>query len=334
MTPLWAGVALALLGLALFSAFEAALTSLSRIRLRQWVGKRLGGGAPGEELLERPQRLLTMTFVGSNLARVAVGIEATLLLARGFEFPDARPLLGALAVVALVTPPALLVGEVLPRAVVRENPGRLLPALVLGGRVFAVLFAPYVALMNGLAALLFRALGIPRPAAETAFNRDSIEALLREGEREGLVEPHEREIIGGIFSFGEKRVGEVMTPRSEIVAVRLGTPREALARRIWETGYSRFPVFDGSPDNVVGIVHAVDVLKARAGERLRLRPTLFVPADAPCDEVLYTMRRQRRQLAIVVDERGGVAGVVTMEDLVEELVGEIRDEHDVWAGGG
>jgi putative hemolysin len=325
-----AAAALALAAVALFSAFEAALASLSRIRLRYWVGKRLSG-APREELLERPERLITTTFVGANLARVALGAAASALLLAAARWPAEHPVGGALAVVALLIVPAVVVGEVLPRAAVAENPARLLPLLVGSGRLLAVLFRPYTLLVEGAAALVFRALRLPR-GGDRAFTRDSVEALLREGEREGVVEAHEREIIGGVLSLGDTTVGEVMTPREQVVTVSLGERRETLARRIWETGFSRFPVVDGSPENVVGIVHAVDVLIARDAERLRLRPTLFVPASTPGHELLYAMRRQRTQLAVVLDDAGAFAGIVTMEDLVEELVGEIRDEHDVDEG--
>jgi putative hemolysin len=330
MSPLWVAAAASLVALAFFTAFKAALTSLSRFRLRHWVGKQISGSS-AEDLLARPQELLTTAFVGSNLSRICLGVSATLLVVGHLAFARRSPLLAALAAVAIVTPPALLIGEVLPRAVVRAQPGRLLAALLLAGRFFGLVFWPFVVLMNGSAALLFRLLRIPPPARERSFNRDSIDVLLREGEREGLVEPHEREIIGGIFSFNEKPVRDVMTPREKVTMVRLGSSREALARVIWETGFSRFPVIDGSPDNIVGSVHAVDVLKARDGERLRLRPTLFVPETMNGAELLYAMRRQRIQLAVVIDEHGATAGVVTMEDLVEELVGEIADEHDVEA---
>ena len=327
MTLLWVAVGLSLCALALFSACEAALTSVSRIRLRHWAGKRLGGSA-AEELLERPRWLMTMVCVGANLSTVCLGVSAAVLLAGLLGFVDRWPLLGALAAAALATPPAVLIGDVLPKTVVREHPEGLLPALVWSSRFLAVLSWPYVALVNAVAAVLFRLLGIPRPPPERAFTRGSIETLLREGEREGVVDRHEREIIGGIFAFGETPVREVMTPRTEVVSVRLGSSREAIARRISETGFSRLPVFDGSPENIVGMIHALDVLKTGQGERLRVRPTLFVPETMTCDEVLYAMRRQRIQLAVVVDEYGGMAGIVTLEDLVEELVGEIRDEHD------
>ncbi|MFN2431779.1 MAG: hemolysin family protein [Gemmatimonadota bacterium] len=327
----WLGVAVALAALALFSAYEAALTSLSRIRLRHWVGKQLGG-SPAEELLLRPQRLVTMAFVGTNLAKVALGVLAAELLLRRAPFAVERPALAVLAAVALVAFPAVLLGEVLPRTIVRESPGRVLPALFRAGPFLGWLFWPYTALTSAVASGLFAVLRVPRTGDARSHTRDSVEALLREGEREGLVEPHERQIIRDIFSLGETPVRRVMTPRTRMVAVRLGTPRAELARRIWETGFSRFPVVDGAPDNVVGLVHAVDVLKARDGERLRLRPTLFVPETTTCSDLLYAMRRQRIQLAVAVDEYGGVAGIVTMEDLVEELVGEILDEHDVDEG--
>jgi putative hemolysin len=332
MTRLWVAAAICLSALAIFTACEAALTSVSRIRLRHWAGKRLSG-ADAEELLQRPRALLTMAFVGSNLSIVGFAVIVTALLVSHLPALRDAPLLAVLASVMLGTPPAVLLGDVLPRALVHEHPARLLPVLVVGGRVLSVLFWPYTALTNAVSRVLFRVLGIPARPEERQFTASSVETLLREGEREGVVDRHEREIIGGIFAFGQTPVHEVMTPRTDVVAVSLGASRRETARRIWETGFSRFPVTDGSADNIVGIVHAVDVLKAREGERLRIRRPLFVPETMTCDELLYAMRRQRIQLAVVVDEYGGMAGIVTMEDLVEELVGDIRDEHDREAPG-
>ncbi len=327
MIRLWVAAAVCLGALAVFAACQAALTSVSRIRLRHWAGKRLSG-ADAEELLQRPRALLTMAFVGSNLSIVGFAVVVTALLVEYAPALRGAPLLAAMTAVALGTPPAVLLGDVLPRALVHEHPARLLPLLVVGGRVLSVLFWPYTALTNAVSRVLFRVLGIPARPEERQFTASSVETLLREGEREGVVDRHEREIIGGIFAFGQTPVHEVMTPRTDVVAISLGASRRETARRIWETGFSRFPVTDGSPDNIVGIVHAVDVLKAREGERLRIRRPLFVPETMTCDALLYAMRRQRIQLAVVVDEYGGMAGIVTMEDLVEELVGDIRDEHD------
>ncbi|HEY7461040.1 MAG TPA: hemolysin family protein [Gemmatimonadota bacterium] len=326
MISLWAASAISLMALAVFSACEAALTSVSRIRLRHWAGKRLLGSDAGE-LLERPRALLTMVFVGSNLSLVGFALCVTALLVGYVPGLERWPLLAAAGAVVVGTPPAVLLGDVLPRAFVHEHAGRLLGALVAGGRVLNILFWPYIALTRAVSWVLFRLLGIPS-RHERQFTASSVDSLLREGEREGLVDRHEREIIGDIFALGETPVREVMTPRTDVVAISLGASRAETARRIWETGFSRFPVTDGSPDNIVGLVHAVDVLKAREGERLRIRPTLFVPETMTCDQLLYAMRRQRIQLAVVVDEYGGMAGIVTMEDLVEELVGDIRDEHD------
>jgi putative hemolysin len=327
VSPLWGAVALSLSALAFFSACEAALTSISRIRLQHWVGKRLGG-AQAEELLERPASLLGMVFVGANLSIVCLAVSAATLLGRGAALADRWPVVAAIAVTVLATPPAVLLGDVLPRAVVHEHPARLLPALFAASRVLSFLFWPYIALVNATAWILFRALGVPPRLEERSFSASSVDTLLREGEREGIVDQHEREIIGGIFDFGQTPVREVMTPRPDVVSIQLGSSRETTARRIWETGFSRFPVTDGSPENIVGMVHVLDVLKAREGQRLRVRPVLFIPETMTCDEVLYAMRRQRIQLAVVLDEYGGMAGIVTLEDLVEELVGEIRDEHD------
>src|SRR6185437_2968970 len=164
---------------------------------------------------------------------------------------------------------------------------------------------------------------LPAPA-----ERDPIQDLLREGQLEGVGEREEIAIISGVVEFSGKIVRDVMTPRSDIFALPDGVDPHAMARQIAQSRYSRVPIYHGTLDNITGMVHAFDVIKARGDSPERLRPMAFAAPDAPCNELLFRMLRERLHLAIVRDAAGRTNGLVTLEDLLEELVGDIRDEHD------
>ncbi len=158
--------------------------------------------------------------------------------------------------------------------------------------------------------------------------RDAIQDLLREGELEGIGEREEIAIISGVVDFSEKQVGQVMTALGEIFALTDTMEPHALASQIATAGYSRVPIYHSSVDDAFGMVHAFDVLKALGETFPRVRPVAFAAPDATCSELLFRMLRERRHLALVRDRDMHVVGLVTLEDLLEELVGDIRDEHD------
>jgi putative hemolysin len=157
---------------------------------------------------------------------------------------------------------------------------------------------------------------------------DAIQDLLREGEMEGVGKRDEIAIISGVMEFGVKQVREVMTPRRDIFAVPDTLDPQSTAAVIAESAFSRVPAYHESLDQIVGMYHAFDVLKARAGKLPPLRPVASAPAETPCNELLFRMLKARLHLAVVHDERGQTLGIVTLENLLEELVGDIRDEHD------
>jgi CBS domain containing-hemolysin-like protein len=158
--------------------------------------------------------------------------------------------------------------------------------------------------------------------------RDGIQTLLREGELEGIGEPDEIEIITGVVEFGEKVLRDVMTQRTDVFALDESTPPAEMARAIARSGYSRVPLYRDSLDEIIGMVHVFDVLKVGAEEKPFVHEVAHAPATKRCSEMLFEMLRGQRHLAVVLDEFGGTAGIVTLEDVLEELVGDIRDEHD------
>ena len=307
-------LALALLVVAWLTGGAMAVRSVSRIWLRHWTERRLRGSAAAATYLERPHRLLIGASTGVALTLVLAGV----LL--GMRADGSRVVFEVLLFAALV----ILVGQIIPRAVARQWPTRLVPVVVPVLRATELLVTPVTGLGRRAAAPFERRRG----RASVDVERESIQDLLREGELEGVGERDEIAIISGVVEFGEKRVREVMTPRSEMFALDDRIDGRNLALRIAQSAYSRVPIFHETLDDVRGMVHAFDVLKVR-GERIpSLRPVAFAAPDAPCNELLFRMLRERLHLDIVREGTGATVGLVTLEDLLEELVGDIRDEHD------
>jgi putative hemolysin len=176
--------------------------------------------------------------------------------------------------------------------------------------------------------LVATATAAPATEEPAPQGRDALHELLEEGVLEGVGEPEEIAIITGVVQFADKTVQDVMTPRTAIFAVDGSLPAQDVARRIAVSGYSRVPVYRGSLDSLVGLVNAFDLLKPGSEGQLPLRPVVSTVPTRKCNELLAEMMRRRQHLMIVPDESGRVVGLVTLEDLLEELVGDIRDEHD------
>jgi putative hemolysin len=313
----------ALVIVAWLTAGGMAVRSVSRIWLRHWAERQLRGAAAAVTYLERPHRLLTAGGAGVAMtlliAGMIVGIGGQ---GRGIGVVWAALVFAGLVVVA---------GQLLPRAVARRWPAAVAPLVLPVLRLADVVTLPLTAAGRAIARLFVR-----EPSETPAPpERDAIQDLLREGELEGVGEREEIAIISGVVEFSEKVVHEVMTPRSDIFALPDGVDPHTLASQIAQSGYSRVPIYHGTLDHIIGMVHAFDVIKARGEMPEALRPVAFSAPQAPCNELLFRMLRERLHLAIVRDEGAGpgreggrTLGLVTLEDLLEELVGDIRDEHD------
>ncbi|HEV8215574.1 MAG TPA: CNNM domain-containing protein [Gemmatimonadaceae bacterium] len=304
----------ALVIIALLTAGGMAVRSVSRIWLRHWAERQLRGSAAAVAYLERPHRLLTGASAGTALTLLMAGMLVG-LAATGMAIVWA-----ALAFAGII----VLVGQLIPRAIARRWPAGVAPVVLPVLRVVDVITLPIV---NAGEAVAHMFIGAKRPAV-VATDRDVIQDLLREGELEGIGEREEIAIISGVVDFSEKVVRDVMTPRSEIFALPDGVDPHTLASQIAQSRYSRVPIYHGTLDNIGGMVHVFDVIKARGETPEALRPVAFSAPGAPCNELLFRMLRERLYLAIVRDDSGKTIGLVTLEDLLEELVGDIRDEHD------
>ena len=314
MTVISFPLVMALVIVAWLTAGGMAVRSVSRIWLRHWAERQLRGSAAAVTYLERPHRMLTAANVGVALTLLVAGMLIGMT-------QQGRSLLGtSLAFAGAV----VVFGQLVPRAIARRWPAGIAPFALPVLRVADLLTIPINAAGRAIAGVF-----VHEPAeAPPVSDRDAIQDLLREGELEGVGEHEEIAIISGVVEFSEKVVREVMTPRSDIFALPDGIEPRSLATQISQSRYSRVPIYHGTLDSVIGMVHTFDVIKARWDAPSPRRPVAFSTPGAPCNELLFRMLRDRLHLAIVRDDDGRTLGLVTLEDLLEELVGDIRDEHD------
>lgn len=326
----WIILALLLLFSAFFSGSETALFAANKLRIRHLheEGNRRAGVV--RRLLEEPGRVLTALLVGNNIVNVAASVLATVLLVNLFGVKRG-PLYSLLIVTVLV----LIIGEITPKTFAAKYADRV--ALLVGRLVrgVTVVLSPVIWLLSLISNLIVRPLGGRVNLASPLVTEEEIRLLVKMGEEAGVVQEDERQMIHSIFEFGDTVAREVMVPRIDIVCVEDTTTLDGVLRVILEKGYSRLPVYHETIDQIVGVVYVKDLLShLKAGHyalpvREVMRPAYFVPESKWLDELFREMRRKRQPMAIVVDEYGGTAGLVTTEDLLEEIVGPILDEYDV-----
>ncbi len=314
--------------LALVSATLSVLLERSGpIRLRHWLEE---AGGSLRKLFESPPRFGVFRYLLSLLARILPIVLAALVSAFLASLHRAHPTLWALVIVLLL----VAVVEAANRTLVGQDPERALRALTRLYRAALWLLSPLVRLLAPLVPM--EAFERHEEGEDDAASDEEIEAFIDVGTREGILEPEEGEWLWGIVGFGEKQARSVMTPRIDMVCAAVDSTLDVLADRFVESGHSRMPIFEDSIDHIIGILHIRDALRAlRAPEppavRSLLKAPLFIPETKPLGELLKELQARFQQVAIVVDEHGGTAGLVTVEDLLEEIVGEIMDEHEALA---
>jgi CBS domain containing-hemolysin-like protein len=317
--------ALCLLATMFFSAAEMAFIAANRLRLRHLAAEGNPTAARYLEAFRRPERVLSTAMMGVTIAHIVASTALTFAL---------LPRLGGIAwlVATLTLTPIMLVfGEIIPKAVAREWATTLILRLYRPLTWAARLLTPFVAVADTMVTALLRAFGGPRADTRSVVSREELKALLQLEPGEVSVSTQEAEMIDKIFDLGDTTVREVMVPLVDVVMLPdSATAAEAMAL-VQQRGFSRIPISSQRETNVVGLVTAMDLL--RRGGQVRgvaelMRPPTFVPETKRIDDLLREMQKGRNQLAVVVDEYGGATGIVTLEDIVEEIVGEIQDEHD------
>ncbi len=316
---------------ALAAAAEAALTSLNRVRLRGLLDRGMSRSAAIESLLEDPQRSMVTLLILNGLGLIGAASAATLLTLRLAQT-------GWLEFVFLFAIALLLLAfaQIIPRAWATSHPERAAIVVARPIDLSATLLWPVVRVFDLLSRGVSELGGDEdQPIVQgLAMSEEELRLLVGAGEEEGLIEEDEKEMIAGIFELGKTLAREVMVPRISVVAVEVDTPVLNALDVIIEAGHSRIPVYRRSIDNIVGILYAKDLLNYFRDGQTNVplcdivRDAYFIPESKHVDDLLQELQRRKVHIAIVVDEYGGTAGLVTIEDLIEEIVGEIQDEYD------
>lgn len=328
---------------AFLSMAESSLTSVRHSWVRMLTDQKHPLAGYFIAFKSEPSRFLSTVQVGQNLvAFLASAVAATNLaepfhnLLKPVEQVTGVSMFGAgVVLVAILTAFAnVILGETVPRSIAITHAERVAMWVVVPLAVFDKIFLLPILLVNLTTRSVLRLFGIQMQRLAPVVSEEELRVLVEAGEEQGVIEEEEKEMIQSIFEFTDTVVREVMTPRVDMKCAALETDVQEVIALIRKTGHSRIPVYEGSVDNILGIVHAKDLLQMCEGGRPVhlnevMRPAYFVPESKRVIDLLQDLRRQRTHMAIVQDEYGGTAGLVTLEDLVEEIVGEIQDEYDV-----
>jgi putative hemolysin len=310
---------------ALFSASEMAFIAANRVRLRHLAEEGSQTAARYLEAFRRPERVLATCMMGVTIAHITASSVSTWAL---------LPVLGswsAVAVTAALTPIMLVFGEVMPKAVAREWATPLIRSLFRVIELSSWVLAPLTWGANAVVGKALALFGRTPSSTRQFVSREELKLLLQMEPEEADVTVSEAEMIDKIFDLGQKTVREIMVPLVDVTALPATAHPEDAVRLISERGFSRIPLFTDRVFNLIGFVTAMDLLRRGAQVsdlRSIMRPATYAPETKRIDDLLREMQKGRIQLAVVVDEYGGAVGIVTIEDILEQIVGEIEDEHD------
>ena len=340
-TTFWL-TALAILCLLVMSAFfsgsETALTASSRGKLKQLADKGSSGAAAAMKVTDDSERMIGALLLGNNIVNILSASLATALLTKAFG--DS----GVAVASAVMTVLILIFGEVMPKTLAITFPEAVAQRVAPVIRVLIFVFSPVVTLVRAVVRLLLRLVGVRAdPDSKILALREEIVGAISLGHSEGAMEKEDRDRLLGALDLGDRTVDEIMKHRRQIELIDADLPADALISEVLASAHSRLPIYRGDEENILGVIHAKDLLREvdrlrRAGEgldkldigKVAMKP-YFIPDTTTLDEQMREFLKRRTHFAIVVDEYGAIQGLITLEDILEEIVGEITDEFDVVA---
>ncbi|MBO1303387.1 HlyC/CorC family transporter [Faecalibacterium duncaniae] len=321
---LWVALVILVGFSAFFSASETAFSSLNQIRLKSRAEDGDSSAARVLAMAEQYDKLLSTILIGNNIVNIAAASIGTILFTQMLGAER-----GATMSTIVLTIIVLIFGEVTPKSLAKEMPEKVATAV----SPFLVLLMALMTPLTWLFTQWKKLLGhfVHSGEADT-ITEGELMTMVSEAENDGELTDRESELIRSAIEFDDVEVEEILTPRVDVVAVEDDIPLEELAQTFAESGYSRLPVYHGTIDNIIGVVHEKDFYIARLKKATKIDdlvvPTLYTTGSTQISQLLRTLREQHHHLAVVVDEYGGTEGIITLEDILEELVGEIWDEHD------
>lgn len=321
--PLLIAIGFLLIMSAFFSMSETALISLSKIRLRHLIAKGAKHAKLVQALVSKPERLITSILVGNNLVNTAISVIGAIIFVSflGDE-------IGMVAATVCVTIILLVFGEIIPKMFAVQRNEKVSLAVAKSINLLVIILNPVAKVFMKLGNGIIKLFGGEVKQRSPLITEEEIKLMIELGKEEGVLGDEERKMLHKIFEFGDTVVSEVMVPKEKIIAVDIDASSEELLNLLVEEGHARIPAYKGSVDNIEGIIYARDLLYIWQNKGLviipdLLHPAYFVPEKKRVSELLKDFQRMRIQMAIVVDEKKRTAGLITLEDLTEEIVGEI-----------
>ena len=326
-----------------FVAAEFAIVKVraSQIELRAQAGNTMAKMT--QRMLTHLDAYLSATQLGITLASLGLGwigesvvAQIVINIMESFGFSGSEELAHTIALpisFAIITVLHIVFGELAPKSLAIQRPESTSLAIAYPLRFFYIVFSPFIWLLNGLANMVLRSMGIQAVHGAEVHSAEELRLLFEQSAEGGALQDTHHELIENVFQFSERMVKQILVPRTKMVAIDVSIPEHELMEVIFNEGYSRLPVYSGNIDNIVGILYVKDILSImRLGKSINIeklmRPAYFVPETKKINLLLKQFQRRRLHMAIATDEFGGVSGIVTIEDIIEELVGEIQDEYD------
>ncbi|MGI6457670.1 MAG: hemolysin family protein [bacterium] len=322
---------------AFFSGSETALTSMTKLRIKRLYSEGDTTYQKLEGWLHDPNRYLATILVGNNFVNILASVLSANITERLIRifFQDVGHTVAISSALAVgVTTFLLLVfGEIVPKTYSKEHAASIAFRVVGPLDVMYKFLRPLIGIFLYISNTFIRLTGGAAVKEVPLLTEEDVLALIEMSEKEGLLEEEERDMIHSIFDFGDTMVKEIMTPRVDLLALSVETPFEEILKKVNEWGHSRIPIYEQELDHIVGILYVKDLLRVTHPDKFNLqtftRTPLFIPKTKKVSDLLQTFKKEKNHMAIVVDEYGLTAGVVTIEDILEEIVGDIQDEYDV-----
>ena len=321
---LWVALVVLVVFSAFFSASETAFSSLNQIRLKSRAEDGDTSAARVLAMAEKYDKLLSTILIGNNIVNIAAASIGTIIFTKMLGAER-----GATVSTIVLTIVVLIFGEVSPKSLAKEMPETVATAVAPALSLLMLVFTPLTWLFSQWKRFLGH---FVHSTEEDTITEGELMTMVSEAENDGELTDRESELIRSAIEFDDVEVEEILTPRVDVIAVEDDMPLDEVVQTFAESGYSRLPVYHDTIDNIIGVVHEKDFYMARLKKETKLedlvKPTLYTTGSTQISQLLRTLREQHHHMAVVVDEYGGTCGIVTMEDILEELVGEIWDEHD------
>jgi len=305
-----------------FSGTELAFVVANKLKIEVRARKKNLSAKSAQYFVSHPQNFFSVILIGNNVVNIAYASLGAVFLASIFGWSEFTILLVSSLVI-------LFFGEIIPKYFARELADQVVAITALPLRIISYVLYPFVKISSAFSNRIMQVSSVKTDSIYHLFDKEDIKGLVKESEKAGMVDKKDSELINKVIELGDQRVYEAMTPRTDIVGVEINKDIDELLSVFIESGFSKLPVYEDNLDNIKGIILAKDLFKSPGSIKEILRDVSFIPESKKSFDVLNDFLEKRNSIAIVVDEHGGTAGIITMEDILEELFGEIKDEFDV-----